>query len=641
MNRQFYRLLGASTFLSLSAIAQAGLEPVDSLQEKVYTHKSKTARSVKTAFEALKTKKFSQTHKLAQSIEKDPLFADYGIWLDSSAVRAQAAEALSGKRFSEAASLATKAIQMSSRIEIEYPYSPFLKNLYKEIAEAEIIAGDANTGLKNWRLVGAYFDRGLQHLQLIGSLNQMRPSSLGNFAQYCAKTNDLYCEGWMQKFANFYSRSSQEMRAMTKYVPDLPERGHYTHALTKATQSYKAPDLDQAAFDAAMILFLTEKYDQSEKSFRQFLDDFPKSTYRFRARYWLSEALVRQKEDDKAKLVRADLQKDSPLTFYGLLASFGTGKEIEGAIEAATPKASTSDPGLLPHEILRLRRTESLLAEGCVDLASSELKEFRSRDALSSPFLMYLAALHNELKNYSSSFSILSELFQRGYEGIYSTYTLRMIFPVEYFDTIKKYANEFKIDPVLVLSLMKQESAFDKQIGSNVGAIGLMQLMPATAGDMMPDVARADLVDADLNIQLGTKYLARLLNRFNGNIVLALAGYNAGPGAADRWMKDSPPKRGMLEFIESIPFKETREYVTSIIRNYYWYSKKLNVEPSKKLSYFWNIYGPPESPAVIPQTPNDSAAATSTMLENIKRQKTRKTASVQSLPKSLFKDADF
>src|SRR5262249_54070412 len=77
--------------------------------------------------------------------------------------------------------------------------------------------------------------------------------------------------------------------------------------------------------------------------------------------------------------------------------------------------------------------------------------------------------------------------------------------------------------------------------------------------------------------------------RFNGNITLALAGYNAGPSAVDRWMKDfSGKKGGLLEFIETIPYKETREYVGSIIRNYFWYGRKLNADgPKRTLDYFW------------------------------------------------------
>jgi soluble lytic murein transglycosylase len=139
--------------------------------------------------------------------------------------------------------------------------------------------------------------------------------------------------------------------------------------------------------------------------------------------------------------------------------------------------------------------------------------------------------------------------------------------------------------------------------------MGLMQLMPTTAVETIPTVPRSELTEPEPNIRVGTTYLRKVLNRFNGNIALALAGYNAGPNAADRWYKALGPKKGLLEFIETIPYKETREYVATIIRNYFWYSKLLNGETPKSLGYFWNTYGPPEKPVELPG--DSTASATS------------------------------
>jgi soluble lytic murein transglycosylase len=224
---------------------------------------------------------------------------------------------------------------------------------------------------------------------------------------------------------------------------------------------------------------------------------------------------------------------------------------------------------------------------------------------------MYLAALATEARAYNTAFGILSDLIARGYDGATSADFLAMVFPLEHLDEIRKQSGLNDLDPVLVLSLIKQESAFDKGAISSTGALGLMQLMPATASDTDPSVDRADLVEPSTNVRVGTKYLKHLLTRFNGNIVLALAGYNAGPNAADRWFREQGSKRGMLDFIETIPYKETREYVASIIRNYYWYSRKLTPnEPSKPLSFFWNAYNPNGGPA-IGAPPADASASAS------------------------------
>ena len=130
-----------------------------------------------------------------------------------------------------------------------------------------------------------------------------------------------------------------------------------------------------------------------------------------------------------------------------------------------------------------------------------------------------------------------------------------------------------------------------------------MQLMPATASDMDAAITPADLLVADHNIRVGTKYLKKLMGRFKGNIVYSIAGYNAGPGAVDRWIKEAGEKRNLLEFIESISYKETREYVGAIIRNYYWYSRQINGNFDKDLNYFWNSTEPKVEPTHVPVDP--------------------------------------
>ncbi|CAK9250210.1 unnamed protein product [Sphagnum jensenii] len=135
--------------------------------------------------------------------------------------------------------------------------------------------------------------------------------------------------------------------------------------------------------------------------------------------------------------------------------------------------------------------------------------------------------------------------------------------------------------------------------------------MPTTAVETVPGQIRMELLSKETNVKVGTAYLGKMLAHFQGNYVYAIASYNAGPGAITRWIHTAPPGRGMLEFIESIPYKETREYVASIIRNYYWYSKILNPEASKSLTldYFWHNYGPSVSISTTPSpSPVGSAA---------------------------------
>jgi hypothetical protein len=181
-------------------------------------------------------------------------------------------------------------------------------------------------------------------------------------------------------------------------------------------------------------------------------------------------------------------------------------------------------------------------------------------------------------------------------------------------DFIHKASEENGLDPILVLSLIKQESAFSEDANSSAGAMGLMQLMPFTAIETDPEVRNIQLLKAERNIQVGTKYLRKLLNRYHWNVAYALSAYNAGPSATDRWIREMASREGdgvksailqepgtaLLEFVETIGYRETREYVSGIIRNYYWYSRKLQGAFPKGVEHFWS--NPTAFPTAAPST---------------------------------------
>ena len=133
------------------------------------------------------------------------------------------------------------------------------------------------------------------------------------------------------------------------------------------------------------------------------------------------------------------------------------------------------------------------------------------------------------------------------------------------------------IDPAVTLALIRQESSFDRGVVSPAGARGLMQLLPGTADEVAKRIgATVSLVslttDAARNMQLGTAYLARLLDRYDGSLPLAVAAYNAGPHRVDAWLAQNGDPRAagasaMIDWIERIPFAETRNYVERVLEN--------------------------------------------------------------------------
>ena len=132
------------------------------------------------------------------------------------------------------------------------------------------------------------------------------------------------------------------------------------------------------------------------------------------------------------------------------------------------------------------------------------------------------------------------------------------------------------LDPSVTLAVVRQESGFDIAARSSAGARGLMQLMPATAKQVARQnklkYSRARLTqDGTYNVSLGQHYLAGLVDRFNGSLPMAFAGYNAGPHRVKRWLRDYGDPRtsaeDAIDWMESIPFEETRNYVQRVLEN--------------------------------------------------------------------------
>jgi soluble lytic murein transglycosylase len=149
---------------------------------------------------------------------------------------------------------------------------------------------------------------------------------------------------------------------------------------------------------------------------------------------------------------------------------------------------------------------------------------------------------------------------------------IQSLYPFHYWDIISNWARERRLSPALVIGLMRQESRFEAQIRSRSGAIGLMQIMPDTGSWIASKkgVSNYNLDNPSDNISFGTWYLDYTHSRYSDNSMLAVASYNAGPGAVGRWVEE----RGVGdpdEFVNNIPYEETRDYVSKVLGNYWNY----------------------------------------------------------------------
>ncbi len=153
-----------------------------------------------------------------------------------------------------------------------------------------------------------------------------------------------------------------------------------------------------------------------------------------------------------------------------------------------------------------------------------------------------------------------------------------MVYPRKYKDIVEQASSIYNVDPNLVYAIIKQESKFNESATSHSGAKGLMQLMDATAYDMARktdsiDEKEYDVYDPYTNIFLGTKYISYLISHFEGNYYLAVVAYNAGMGNTKAWLdKEYKAYETFSDVYECIKYKETRNYLNSVIKNYNYYT---------------------------------------------------------------------
>jgi soluble lytic murein transglycosylase len=233
------------------------------------------------------------------------------------------------------------------------------------------------------------------------------------------------------------------------------------------------------------------------------------------------------------------------------------------------PKSDFSETP--PTDDLRVQKARLLENCGMYDFAVKELQRSDSRGDWTTG---EIARLYQESGGYHRALNYMKRTvpsyFALDYSALPRNYW-ETLFPRPFWTDLKRYSVENDLDPYLVASLIRQESEFNPGAVSHANALGLMQVLPGTGKKLAKEVKmkgfRAELLLVpNTNIQLGTKYFKSLLDHFNGQPEYALAAYNAGSDRVENWLAEGK-FRDAPEFVESIPFTETREYVQAIMRN--------------------------------------------------------------------------
>jgi soluble lytic murein transglycosylase len=289
--------------------------------------------------------------------------------------------------------------------------------------------------------------------------------------------------------------------------------------------------------------------------------------------YWMGQIESRLGAVEAARARAADLVTRYPYTYYGYLARRAARTDADPVpADPRRPSADGAerldarDRGLPPRaEELRLLGLRSEAREEYLSsLRRSPPPPERVSDAAAA--LARLGADDEALRLLRRQFA---PALERGDPSLPPAFWL-LAYPGHLLDPIRT-AGRGRIDPFLVAGLIREESVYDPKAVSPVGALGLMQVMPDTGRRVaraagLTSFAVEQLFTPEVNLAVGVRYLADLLDRFAGNEAYAVAAYNAGPEAVVKWIENGPP-RPIEEFVEEIPFQETRWYVKRVLRS--------------------------------------------------------------------------
>ncbi len=347
---------------------------------------------------------------------------------------------------------------------------------------------------------------------------------------------------------------------------------------------------ESTAWYWAWSYYLDGDYTQARSFLQNFLKTFPQSELTDQVKYWLGKIALQEEKKEEADAYFTELINKNPWSYYGILAS---SLSFRGGPERATEEwrsfASAQDDKKKAQDdkenglFLQIKNEEHLQKGlllkklGLKKWASAELYRVYLKNRRDKRFLLKLSELFFQVGDYFLAHSISEIHFSNTLEKpdiLENEKVWKLAFPLAYEQLIFELSKKLRLDPHFVFALMKAESNFRPRVISKANAYGLMQLIVPTAKEearkLQTSFKTNHLFDPQTNILLGTNHLKHLFQEFEGNQYFVISSYNAGFHRVREWRKKFDSNKAD-QFVEQIPFRETRHYMKKVLRNYFIY----------------------------------------------------------------------
>ncbi|MHB1347750.1 MAG: transglycosylase SLT domain-containing protein [Candidatus Humimicrobiaceae bacterium] len=430
----------------------------------------------------------------------------------------------------------------------------------------------------------------------------------GEYADDC-----LYYLGRSLTNLNSYDEA---LNSYKKLLDIFPQSNYGDDSLYRSGRiSYIADDWQNAAFyfqrlideypdgdklsdgywELGWIQYRLEEFENAAITFKNMAAKFNGGALEEKGLFWQAKSFLKLNRNIEAMQLFEKTFSQDPLSYYGfasaeILKKNGSSvamPDIDKDLNPQNPEIEEIIPEiydeLVPKKITEVKdathinKAKELLFIKFYDSAAAEIAASKNETDSDPEKLLEISTLYLLSKDYENSIAIV----QKNYSKLASTltgnkkdYYYFLFYPYAYKDLVLKYCTKYNVEPDFLLAIIREESRFKADAGSHAGAQGLMQIMPATGKSIANQIginySESILHDPETSITMGSYYISQMLANFSNNKYFALGAYNGGPGAMQRWIS----KYGGLdidEFIESLTYDETKNYIKKVMASYFIY----------------------------------------------------------------------